>query len=247
MAGALDQHLSRAPHGRHRRAEPGPFPHRPRGDLLRPHNAQVELRLVALVSNVVRHHIHGVADDDLAFNPGHAISCAPDLLPSDPAACTTGRGKGPRPTPPRHTRARTGTGVQGRAITARHARFLHPAAQPTAPIRRDLADGGRSRSQHRRIPRPTTASRPVPPHRADGRHRATPTGGITLSDREVRENARRAADLAGNPSAAAAMKSAPVKSVLRARYTPRLAVAAASDQVRPGMSCSLLVNRSPSA
>jgi hypothetical protein len=39
------------------------------------------------------------------------------------------------------------------------------------------------------------------------------------------------------------MKSAPVKSVLRARYTPRLAVAAASDQVRPGMSCSLLGER----
>src|ERR1700730_14297110 len=99
-----------------RRAEPGPLPHRPRGDLLRLHNAQVELRLFALVSNVVRPHIHGVADDDLAFNPGHAISCAPDLFPSDPAVCTTGRGKGPRPTPPRHTRARTGTGVQGRAI-----------------------------------------------------------------------------------------------------------------------------------
>src|ERR1017187_1444141 len=49
------------------------------------------------------------------------ISCAPDLFPSDPAVGTTGRGKGPRPTSLRHARARTGTGVQGRAIAARHA------------------------------------------------------------------------------------------------------------------------------
>jgi hypothetical protein len=193
MAGALDQHLSRAPHGRHRRAEPGPLPHRPRGDLLRPHNAQVELRLVALVSNVVRHHIHGVADDDLAFNPGHAISCAPDLFPSDPAVCTTGRGKGPMLTPPRHTRARMGTGVQGRAI----------AASTPVPASSSPTNGSDQARSSRR--RPTARARsidgyrarrrppePVPPHRADGRHRATPTGGITLSDREVRENPRRA-------------------------------------------------------
>jgi len=138
IAGTLDQHLSRAPHGRHSRAELGSLPHGPRGDLLRPHHAQVVPRLVALVSDVVKHHIHGAADDDLAFNPGHAISCAPDLLPSDPAVGTTGRGKGPRPTSPRHARARTGTGAQGRATAARHARFLHPAAQPTAPISRRL-------------------------------------------------------------------------------------------------------------
>src|SRR6266702_639366 len=111
------------------------------GDLLRPHHAQVVLRLVALVSDVAKHHLHRAADDDLAFNPGHAISCAPDLFPSDPAVSTTGRGKGPRPTSPRHATARTGTRVQGRAIAARHARFLHPAGIPLKPWRLRLWDG----------------------------------------------------------------------------------------------------------
>jgi hypothetical protein len=73
MGSLLDQHHSRAAHGRHRRAEPGSLPDGPRGDLLRPHHARVIPRLVALVSDVVEHHIHRLTDDDLAFNPGHAV------------------------------------------------------------------------------------------------------------------------------------------------------------------------------
>ena len=38
-----------------------PFPTGPGGDLLRPHHLRVVLRLVALVSDVVEHHIHGSA------------------------------------------------------------------------------------------------------------------------------------------------------------------------------------------
>jgi hypothetical protein len=97
-------------------------------------------RLVALVSDVARHHIHGAANDDLAFNPGHAISCAPDphLFPSDPAVGATGRGKGPTPTSPRHARATTATGVQGRAIADRHARIQQPNGKPVADARWEL-------------------------------------------------------------------------------------------------------------
>jgi hypothetical protein len=38
-----------------------PFPTGPGGDLLRPHHLRVILGLVALVSGVVEHHIHGSA------------------------------------------------------------------------------------------------------------------------------------------------------------------------------------------
>jgi len=60
---------------------PGSLPDRPCGDLLRPYHVRVVLRLVALVGDVVEHHIHGPADDDLAFNLGHAVPF-PDLQPS---------------------------------------------------------------------------------------------------------------------------------------------------------------------
>jgi hypothetical protein len=49
-------------------------------------------------------------------------------------------------------------------------------------LRRNLASGGQAvGSQHRRAPRPTVTSRTVPPHRVDGRRRATRISGITLS------------------------------------------------------------------
>jgi hypothetical protein len=38
----------------------------------------VALRLVALVGDVVEHHIDGPTDDDFAINPGHAVP-VPDL------------------------------------------------------------------------------------------------------------------------------------------------------------------------
>jgi hypothetical protein len=51
----------------------------------------VVLRLVALVGDVVEHHIDGLADDDFAIKPGHAVP-VPDLLPSDPDARASSRG-----------------------------------------------------------------------------------------------------------------------------------------------------------
>ena len=60
----------------------------------------VVLRLVALVSDVVEHHIYGPTDDDLAFNPGHAAPVRASYHQNGLWARHTGPPDPPRPGPP---------------------------------------------------------------------------------------------------------------------------------------------------
>jgi len=115
--------------GRHRRAELGALPDRaPGGDLLRPHHLRVVLRLVALVSDVVEHHIHGSAGPP----PGCATSStgwpgSPDSAPTPSRLCArpgrrprcvAGRGMARAAVPPRGPGRRRATDSRGRVDTS---------------------------------------------------------------------------------------------------------------------------------
>jgi hypothetical protein len=118
--------------------------------------------------------------------PRRGPQLRPCLSPLNPAAS-----RAVSSPPSAHATARRGSSA-GQHVPRRLAAspdYPHIAALGARQVRRNLASGGRPvRSQHQRAPRPTATSRPVTPHRADGRHRAMSIAGITLSDEKDREN-----------------------------------------------------------